>query len=72
MTDPMVEKIRRNPKYQELKTKRTSFGWILTFCVLVLYYGFIALIAFDKALLAQPLGSGEETRSSIRGVERRA
>ncbi|MDO5653255.1 MAG: DUF485 domain-containing protein [Brachymonas sp.] len=61
MPDPIVERIQSNPKYAELKTKRTRFGWILTFVVLVLYYGFIALIAFDKELLAKPLGSGITT-----------
>ena len=50
MNDPVVERIRRNPKYQELKTKRGSFSWILSIIMLVLYFGFIALIAFDKEL----------------------
>lgn len=57
MNDPVVERIRRNPKYQELKTKRGSFSWILSIIMLVLYFGFIALIAFDKELLARPLGN---------------
>ena len=61
MTDTnerMVARIEANPKYQELKRKRNSFGWTLTILMLVVYYGFIGLIAFDKAFLAQPIGDG--------------
>lgn len=61
MTDPTVARIQANPKYQELKSKRSSYGWVLTFLMLIVYYGFIALIAFDKAFLAKPLGSGVTT-----------
>ena len=59
--DPMVARIEANPAYQELKRKRSSFGWILTILMLVVYYGFIGLIAFDKEFLAQPIGSGVTT-----------
>lgn len=58
MSDPVVDKILRNPKYQELQTKRNSFGWLLAVLMLVVYYGYIALIAFDKPFLAKPLGAG--------------
>lgn len=58
MSDPLVEKILRNPKYQELQQKRNGFGWTLTILMLVVYYGFIGLIAFDKSFLAKPLGAG--------------
>ena len=61
MSDLMVERIKRNPKYQELKSKRSSFGWFLAILMLVVYYGYIALIAFNKAFLAQPLGAGVTT-----------
>ena len=61
MSDPLVEKILKNPKYQELQHKRNGFGWTLTILMLVVYYGYIALIAFDKAFLAQPIGNGVTT-----------
>ena len=59
--DPMVARIEANPAYQELKRKRNGFGWTLTLLMLVVYYGFIGLIAFDKEFLAQPIGSGVTT-----------
>nr|WP_315226631.1 DUF485 domain-containing protein [uncultured Albidiferax sp.] len=58
MTDPIVAKIEANPKYHELKRKRTRFGWLLTAMMMLAYYGYIALIAFDKPFLATPLGAG--------------
>ncbi len=59
--DPVVARIQRNPKYQELKSRRNRFGWTLAILMLVVYYGYIALIAFDKEFLAQPMGSGVTT-----------
>ena len=57
----IYEKIRANPKYQQLKSTRNSYGWIMTILMLVVYYGYIALIAFNKSFLAQPLGAGVTT-----------
>ena len=54
----LATKIASHPKYQELKAKRTSFGWWLTLAGMVSYYGFILLVAFDKPRLAQLLAPG--------------
>ena len=59
--DPMVAKIEANPKYRELRAKRNSFGWTMTILMMVVYYGYIALIAFNKPFLAQPIGTGVTT-----------
>ena len=61
MQDPMVERIARNPKYQQLKATRNRLGWTLTILMLIVYYGYIGLIAFDKELLATPIGAGVTT-----------
>ncbi|MEY4979675.1 MAG: hypothetical protein RLZZ352_1945 [Pseudomonadota bacterium] len=58
MQDDLVQRILKNPQYHELKTKRSSFGWWLTLAMMVVYYGFIVLVAFNKAFLAQKLGDG--------------
>ena len=59
--DRIVARIEANPQYQELRRKRNSLGWTLTILMLVVYYGFIGLIAFDKAFLARPIGEGVTT-----------
>ena len=61
MSDPIVDRIEANPKYHELKRKRNAFGWTLTILMLIVYFGYIALIAFNKPFLAQPIGSGVTT-----------
>lgn len=61
MDDDLVQRIARNPKYQELKAKRSSFGWWLTLAMMVVYYGFILLVAFDKEFLSQRMGEGVMT-----------
>ena len=58
MIDPVVAKIQKHPKYLELRRARNSLGWTLTLLMLVVYYGYIALIAFNKPFLAQPVGAG--------------
>ena len=61
MADPVVTKIQANPKYLELRRKRNLIGWLLAAFMMVVYYGYIALIAFDKEFLARPIGNGVTT-----------
>lgn len=61
MEDDLVQRIASNPKYQELKAKRSSFGWWLTLAMMVVYYGFILLVAFNKEFLSQKIGDGVMT-----------
>ncbi|MBU6441637.1 MAG: DUF485 domain-containing protein [Betaproteobacteria bacterium] len=61
MTDPLVQKIQSHPGYRELRRRRNSLGIGLTLLMLLVYYGYIALIAFDKALLSRPIGAGVTT-----------
>ena len=61
MSDLIVARIEANPKYLELRQKRNTLGWTLTILMLVVYFGYIALIAFNKPFLAQPIGNGVTT-----------
>ncbi|WP_347267274.1 DUF485 domain-containing protein [Paracoccus sp. (in: a-proteobacteria)] len=61
MEKSLVDRIAADPNYQELRSKRSRFGWILTILMLVVYYGYIIMIAFDKELLATRLGDGVTT-----------
>ena len=65
MHNDTYEKIRANPKYQQLVSTRNSYGWVMTILMLIVYYGFIGLIAFDKAFLAKPLGATGVTTVGI-------
>lgn len=61
MKEDLHEKIRANPKYQQLVKTRSAYGWLMTLIMLVVYYGYVALIAFNKEFLAQRLGDGVTT-----------
>ncbi len=61
MATDLTSRIASDPKYQELKAKRSRFGWWLTLSMMVAYYGFILLVAFNKPFLATRLGEGVTT-----------
>jgi uncharacterized membrane protein (DUF485 family) len=61
MNADLASRIASDPKYQELEAKRTRYGWLLTVLMLIVYYGFILLVAFGKPFLSQRIGEGVTT-----------
>ena len=61
MDTDLTTRIANHPSYKELKAKRTSFGMWLTLAMMVVYYGFILLVAFNKPFLATRVGAGVMT-----------
>ena len=59
--EELTARVARDPAYQELKARRTRLGWWLTLAMMLVYYGFILLVAFNKPLLATRIGSGVTT-----------
>lgn len=55
------EAIERNPKYQELVRSRKTLALTLSALMLVIYMGFILLVAYAPKFLATPLGAGVTT-----------
>lgn len=68
MSSTFQERILSNPHFNELITKRSAFAWKLSILMLVVYYGFILLIAFAPSILALPLGSGVMTLGIPLGI----
>jgi uncharacterized membrane protein (DUF485 family) len=60
-----IEAIRNDPDFAELVAKRSRFAWILTALILMIYFGFILLIAFGREILAAPLVAGGITTVGI-------
>ena len=56
-----LEAIQRDPNYQELVRRRSSFGWTLSLIMLVIYFGFILLVAYAPKFLGMRLGTGVTT-----------
>ena len=48
---------RSNPKYHQLIKERDTLSWTLTVLVLVIYFGFILLVAFAPGFLTQPISA---------------
>jgi uncharacterized membrane protein (DUF485 family) len=65
MNDDLLLKIQTNPKFRELVHKKTGLGWRLTIAMLVIYYGFIVMLAFSPATLGTPLSAGSVTTLGI-------
>ena len=61
METNLAQRIAREPNYQKLRSRRNRLGWTLTLLMMIVYYGFIVLVAFDKPFLAQRMGEGVMT-----------
>ena len=57
-----------NANFKALVHERTRFGVTLTIVMLVIYYGFILLVAFGKGFLATKIGSGVTTIGMVIGL----
>lgn len=57
-TDARIAAIANHPRYLGLVRTRSRFAWTLTGVMLAVFFGYILMIAFDKALLARPAFGG--------------
>ena len=57
MSNVTASRITNNPAYRQLIKKRDTLAFTLSVCVLVLYYGFILMVAFAPDILTQPIAS---------------
>ncbi len=57
--------ILNDPDFKSLSSQKNTISVILTIAELVLYFGFIALIAFNKPYLAQKLSEGGAATKGI-------
>ena len=61
MSTPSYDTIKSDPQFKELVAKRSRFAWTLAAAMLIIYFGFIFVIAFAPGLLAIKLGTGVMT-----------
>lgn len=61
MEDDLVQRIKANPEYHRLVARRSRYGWTLAIIMLVVYYGYILLIAFNSDFLAKRMGASVMT-----------
>ena len=51
-------RIRRNPRFAELVSKRQGFATLLSVIVLTIFYGFFMVVAFTPNVIGQRLSEG--------------
>jgi len=57
----VVQRVKSDPNYQKLVRTRSRYGWMLTWAVMIVYYGFTLLCAFDKEFMGSRIGDGVMT-----------
>jgi len=57
MTPDIFDKVKRDRRFQELVATRARFAWMLSGAMLVIYFGFIFIIAFAPKSLGTPIGA---------------
>ena len=65
MSSSMYAHIRRNPRFAELVSKRTRFAGILAAIVLIVFYGFVLLVAFAPEVIGARLFEGSNLTFGI-------
>jgi uncharacterized membrane protein (DUF485 family) len=58
MAQETWERIRSNPKFQAFVSKRNNYSIVMSILMIIAYYGYILLVAFDKPFLAKKLSEG--------------
>ncbi|MCO6056972.1 DUF485 domain-containing protein [Pseudomonas sp. MOB-449] len=68
MTPQDLERIRENPDFIQLVRRKQRLTWSLTAAMLVIYYGFVLLVAFAPGVLGQSLNGGVTSVGMLVGV----
>lgn len=65
MKDDIVERIQKNPKFLKMVSIRNNYSIIMSILMMVVYFGYILLIAFNKPFLATKVSEGAVTSVGI-------
>ena len=68
MEQKSVRAISENPTYQHLVKTRSRYAWTLTALLMIVFYGYIYLVAFHREIMAERIGDGVMTLSIPLGL----
>ena len=68
MTDEQFDKLFTHPDFQRLVRRKQLLYWPLTAMVLMVYYGFVLLVAYAPRLLGHSLSGGVTSVGMLVGV----
>ena len=56
--EDIVARIEKNPKFLKFVSIRNNYSIIMTLAMMVVYFGYILLVAFNKPFLATKVATG--------------
>ena len=56
--EDIVERIQKNPKFLQFVSMRNNYSYVLSVLMLIAYFGYILLVAFNKPFLATKVAAG--------------
>lgn len=65
MKQELVDRIKTDPDFHYLVQTRSKFAWTLTIIMLIIYFGFVLVVAFNPSILGTPLFVGSVTTIGI-------
>ena len=68
MTPEDIDSICKHPDFKQLVRRKQRLNWSLTLAMLVIYFGFVLLVAFSPSTLGQSLSGGVTTVGMLVGV----
>ena len=63
-----LEELRNSEEYQQLVTIRSKSKWFLAAIMMLIYYGFVMIIAFAPEVFAAKVGSGHMSVGIVVGL----
>jgi uncharacterized membrane protein (DUF485 family) len=63
--EDIVARIEKNPKFLQFVSTRNSYSIKMTLAMMVVYFGYILLVAFNKQFLATKISAGAVTSIGI-------
>ncbi|MGO3031386.1 DUF485 domain-containing protein [Pseudomonas helleri] len=68
MSPDDIQRICQNPDFIQLVRRKQNLYWSLSLIMLVIYFGFVLLVAFSPATLGRPLSDGVTSVGMLVGV----
>jgi uncharacterized membrane protein (DUF485 family) len=56
--EDIVARIEKNPKFLQFVSMRNNYSYVLSVLMLIAYFGYILLVAFNKPFLATKVAAG--------------
>ena len=63
--EDIVERIQKNPKFMQFVTMRNNYSIVLSILMMIVYFGYILLVAFNKQFLGTKIAAGAMTSIGI-------